>query len=289
LRTVTFKSVLYGVAFRLSLDPAKNLPANIATALCEYINSRVLKSWGMYPWPEWTHTDERHFAPDFGADTDYAAGAVVWDDATGKYYRAVNAITGGTLTNPAEWEETTAPVTYILLDQAGKRGIGTVEGVYADDPETHCRPRQLNHWITPNGLQVSVAGAAARAGVWVTYQGPTPVFTVTPWSELGRYEIGDRVYLSKTGECYRALIKMNPYETPSGDPSENSTQWEVIPFPACLAEYVKRASHADALREDGNMDKADLIEGTALDFLYDEIKRALGSSRNPNHFTARVR
>jgi len=54
-------------------------------------------------------------------------------------------------------------------------------------------------------------------------------------------------------------------------PTMFNTASNADPFPRVLSEYVKFASAADALREDGQFDKAAYMDGLATDALQKEI------------------
>lgn len=69
-RTVTFKSVLHGVQYRLGGAP-EDLGVGTAAAIGEYINSAYKYAWKHYEWPDVCRTEE------FTAD---ANGMIAWDD-----------------------------------------------------------------------------------------------------------------------------------------------------------------------------------------------------------------
>ena len=52
MRTVTYQSVIWGVAYKMGLDPRINLNANVAAAINEYVNSRSRFAWEKMDWPE---------------------------------------------------------------------------------------------------------------------------------------------------------------------------------------------------------------------------------------------
>jgi hypothetical protein len=54
-------------------------------------------------------------------------------------------------------------------------------------------------------------------------------------------------------------------------PTLFNTSSNAEPFPRVLSEYVKFATAADALREDGQFDKAAYMDGMAVDALQKEI------------------
>lgn len=282
MRTVTFKSVLFGVAMRLSLDPTKNLPADVARALCEYINTRVRKGWNMFAWPNWTFTEERQFRASYDNAAAYVIGDEVYYADENKYYIATAAGTGNLPTDTNFWAEATELDRYVAAVQDWEEHeLGDVVSFYKEDPRTTSTPAVVQHWESPNGFQV---GESAGSVVWVEFREPAPLFTTPAWSAATSYPAGSLVYLSATGECYKAMVDVSV-----SNPAESPEQWARVLFPECLAEYVKLAAQSDALREDESVDKADRIEASAVDFLYDEIDKARRSRRQTNRWTARVK
>lgn len=69
-RTVTFKSVLHGVQYRLGGSP-EDLGVGTAMAIGEYIQSAYKYAWKHYEWPDVCQTQQ------FEAD---ANGMIAWDD-----------------------------------------------------------------------------------------------------------------------------------------------------------------------------------------------------------------
>jgi hypothetical protein len=70
MRTVTFKSVLHGVAVRLGMDPTTGLNVVDARAITEYIRTAFRYAWTFGPWPQTTRTEER--TPDADRLIDFA-------------------------------------------------------------------------------------------------------------------------------------------------------------------------------------------------------------------------
>lgn len=59
MRTVTFKSVLWGVARRLGMDPATTLTVTDAAAITEYIRTAFRYGWTFAPWPQLARCEQR--------------------------------------------------------------------------------------------------------------------------------------------------------------------------------------------------------------------------------------
>lgn len=94
MRTVTFQSVLWGAARLLGMDPTRDLNAQTAARLVEYINRAVAKGWRFDQWPEWTLTEQRFFRPEYDATEAVVATVERYFIAADKYYQALQASTG---------------------------------------------------------------------------------------------------------------------------------------------------------------------------------------------------
>jgi hypothetical protein len=238
MRTVTFQSVLDGAASRIGLDPTQTIQPSTASALTEYINTRIRFAWEAYKWPELSAIEKRQFRPTFDAAATYATGAEVF--YLGSYYRKTGTGAVGVVpTVTATWTSSTSLTDFVRsidFDQAftatssttAATPIGEVLHVYRQDPRVVRYAERVNFWVTDSGAIV----------------GPTQFTNATP----------NEVFVEFT-------IRPTMFNTAS-----NSE-----PFPRVLSEYVKFASAADALREDGQFDKAAYMDGLATDALQKEI------------------
>lgn len=277
MRAVTFKSVLWGVALRLGLDPQVNLQKNQAAAITEYINTHVRRGWEYFAWPELVTVEERRYRPDYDALVAYDKGDEVWDPSTEHYYVAVAAGTGQPVTDADSWKLQSTLNRYVSLDQPGQTPIGEVLGVYERNPNLNRAAGVLPYTLSEHGLQMRVD---APDSVWVQFRRLPPEFTAADWSSTADYATGDRVYLAGTGECYEALSSST-----NKDPSAEAESWQRLLFPRVLSDYVKYAAYADALREDGQADKARMEEKRAQIRLEDEIEKVVGQQGIPHRFS----
>jgi len=98
MRTVTFKSVLEGVAKLKGVDPA-TMNATDKLVWTEFINQRVAEGWEHEFWPEATVLEQRLFRDTYSAENTYAAptaagASEVYFPATDQYFQALQATTG---------------------------------------------------------------------------------------------------------------------------------------------------------------------------------------------------
>lgn len=238
MRTVTFQSVLDGAAARIGLDPTQTIQPSTASALTEYINTRIRFAWEAYKWPELSAIEKRQFRPTFDAAATYATGAEVF--YLGNYYRKTGTGAVGVLpTVTATWTVATSLTDFVRsidFDQTftaasgstAATPIGEVLHVYRQDPRVVRYAERVNFWVTDSGAIV----------------GPTQFTNATP----------NEVYVEFT-------IRPTMFNTSSANSD----------FPRVLSEYVKFATAADALREDGQFDKASYMDGLATDALQKEI------------------
>lgn len=261
MRTTSFKNVMNAIASAMGLDPdSADLSPKKAAAYTEFINDRVKEGYEWDFWPEITLTEQRYYRENWDNGATYATGDEIYYD--GLYYRSLLDANIGNIPDTATtyWEVPTDFDKYIPYQQTGKKLIATVEFVCQSNPKTNpAYPGYLGHWQSENGVQLS---DLAGTYVWIRYRPPEPEFTSEIYGATASYVACDLIYLPATGECYKAL------QSGSGhDPATEPTYWEIVPFPAFLASWVKKAAYADALRKDGQQDKADGEEDRAYDKL----------------------
>ncbi|MEI8045374.1 MAG: hypothetical protein WCL11_28455, partial [Verrucomicrobiota bacterium] len=124
------------------------------------------------------------------------------------------------------------------------------------DPTLNSRAPRVRRKILSDRIQLYRVGPTS---VFVEFRLQPSSFTVTPWDGSKAYAIGDSIYRATTGECYQAS-----QESTGNAPEESSAYWDLIPMPAVLADYVQAAAYAEALKVDGENDKA-IIEKQAAD------------------------
>jgi len=264
MRTVTFQSVLWGVATRRGLDPSVNLLTDAAAALTEYINEDLRLRWEKYEWPELCRLEERYFRADWAVGTAYAVGDEVWDGTMEEYYVCVKAGTGHAVTDGEYWEALTEFDRYVGWEQAGETALGDVMGVWEENPLTASAPGRLKFLLDADGVHVS----ASTSTVWIRHRLRPSVFTSTVWSASTTYAVGDLVYVAAAGECYVSIQGGS-----NKSPSSNADYWTKVNFPYVLAPAVKLGAYAASLDEDGQSDKAKVMRGLADDRMMDEFDK----------------
>lgn len=276
MRTVTFKSVLHGVASSLGLDPATNFTSAQAEGLTRYINKHLRRAWEIYPWPELSRSEQRFFRDAYSAATTYALGAEVYGN--GGYYQSLQAANlNHALTETAWWTPLTDLDRSVPLEQTGKTVMGEVFNVFTGNPAKTGQPIPFR--IVDDAVTIDLG----LVSVWVEYRIRPSEMSATTHSTLTTYAAGDRVYLAATGQTYRALAT-NTNQVPNVAP----TFWAVEPFPYVLAPHVTHAAYADALREDGQHDKARIERSEAESLLDDEMDKVNQQQRQTARAFARL-
>lgn len=269
MRTVTFKSALHSVARMMGLDPAKDLTTELANAYAMFMTLRVREAHEHDFWNDLMLVEQRAYRQSWDVATEYEEGDEVFNEEDELYYTAVATSTGEQPdldTDGTYWEELTEYNRYIpFTPPAGTTGlhtIGHVEYVSKYDPRLRDDPYTVPHWISPDGVQVY---STAPAWPFVRFRPPAPRFTATPWDSATTYAIGDLVYYAATGECYKAL-EANTNQVPT-----TTEEWEKVDFAAVYEMFVVLAAYADALKDDGQLEKAEAV---------------LGETDSPRHGTA---
>jgi hypothetical protein len=279
MRTVTLQSVLYSVARQFGLDPTAtptgNLETNVALSILDYINTRTREAWELWDFTELMVDDQRAFANAWNPTSTYTAGQIVYDWLlnTNAYYSSIGSTPANTaVTNTTYWTAgptLPVPLTVPTYGQTGPTGalnqeIGTVFGVYSNDPYANAFPRPVNWTRTAKGITVYpvtyasapvvLAGGAITypfinlSTVYVLHRIPFPGFSSDQYSATVAYIAGNQVYYGT--DTYQCILG-NTGQLPS-----NVTYWTLVPFPYILSEFVKKSVYCDLLMEDGQVEKA---------------------------------
>ncbi|HYD00305.1 MAG TPA: hypothetical protein VEB22_03695 [Phycisphaerales bacterium] len=237
MRTVTFRSVLDGIAKSLGLDAA-NLQASDLVGHEEDINERVREGWEHEFWSELTPVERRAFRPDYAAGTAYTAGTEVYFPAADTYYQALRATTGN------------APAT-----ESG--GVWTVNAAYwaeskstysGDDWETGLAIAQGDTVRNPSDGEYYACHTAHTAGV--TFDATkfgllTPFARTIELDQTGETPIGEvkrvcrrdpRVYRQNPGEL-RWTTTESVIVVEAGSPSRVWVEFRLRPAVFTTTEH----------------------------------------------------
>lgn len=263
MRTITFKNVLHGVCHQMGINPATGLTTDLALAYAEFINLRLKEAYEWAFWPDLMVIERRAYRQTHDSTEAYAAGDEVYSSVEDEYYVAAQVVPAATaITNTTYWTVLTDFNRYVPWDPpAGTTGltkIGEVDLISNRDPRIYTSANFIKgFWISADGIQVP--GEAGNQ-VYVRFRTRPPVFSSIEWSATETYAADDVRYVASTGESYRALssnLNQNPATT--------SGIWVKVDFPYIFETWVKRAAYSDALKDDGQLEKAESVLGEAED------------------------
>jgi hypothetical protein len=269
LRTVTFQSVLWGVARLCGWKPeSRDLTVERAAQLTEFINERVREAWEYAEWADLRWIEQRYFHEGLWAPGSYAAGSIVYHASSAAYYTADTGTSEEPGSAAVDWTVNTSYSKHIPYEQLGQTKIGTVEAIFKSDPRINRTPTPLYYEaVDREGIYIKDTEATGAA-VWLSLLVREPEFTSVVHSASTSYAVGDLAYLASTGECYKALAAGTV-----ADPSA-SENWDRVEFPYVFSSFVKRAAHADYLASKEQFEMADRVEAKAFKRLDDVLSRA---------------
>jgi len=344
MRTVTFQSVLDGAAARIGLDPTQTIAASTASALTEYINTRIRFAWEAYKWPELSTVERRRFREDYSASEVYPIGAEIFfennywrkvlttnagvgpdtsfsytlHDKTKKYADNAIVLKDKTYYQAKKEVIVNIEVTNTTYWEPYNRAIGAEAWQIATDPDdstypvwsasaTYKQGNQVLHngkfYFARSNMDAGVVpGATGSNNFWVQIKVYSDFirsvnfeqqFTLTS-SSTPATAIGEVIHVyAQDPRIARYAERVNFWVTDAGiicgstqftnlTPDEVYIEFTKRPtiyntnsgdadFPRVLSEYVKFSAAADALREDGQFDKAAYMDGLAADALQKEL------------------
>jgi hypothetical protein len=175
-----------------------------------------------------------------------------------------------------EWtkiEQRTPVNHYIAWAEANKNVIGRALHVYLRDPQTVDGILDTPHKLNENGV---FCGFEHGTNVWLKYITAAPQYTLTAWNSATGYAKDALAYDLATGHTYISIQAGN-----TNHPVSDTAWWAIVPFMEETADLVVRGAYADALREDGQTDKAAAEEQGVLAEIAVKSARQVGQPFNP--------
>jgi len=160
-----------------------------------------------------------------------------------------------------EWtfiEQRTPAAHYIDWAQAGQSAIGRVLKVYCRDPQTTDGIVDIPFSLSSAGI---FCGFEHGTNVWLKYIKPAPQYSATVWASGTTYPLNGLTYEPTGGNSYISIQAANTNHAPATNP----TWWTLVDFPEQIVVQAIRLAYAEALREDGQNEKADAEEKMAFD------------------------
>lgn len=276
LRTVSFKSVLWGVARLAGYKPdTRELSVERAEMLTEFINERVREAWEYTVWPDLRRVEQRYYHQGLWSAGSWAAGAIVYYSPDETYYEANIGTSETPGAAATDWDVKTSYSKLIPWEQLASTKLGAVERVTYSDPRINRTPTDLVY-RTADREGLYVLDHRAAHSVWLTLLVREPEFNYAVHNPNTSYGAGAISYWPATGECYLSLVSGNQVADPSV-----SGNWDQVEFPYVFASFVKRAAYADWLRAHKQHDLADRHERKALGRLDDTQHRQGVNQQTP--------
>jgi hypothetical protein len=155
---------------------------------------------------------------------------------------------------------------YVPWEQVGLKIIHRTLKVYQRDPRVTFPPPEVPFHLDSTGVHV---GYDHGTNVWLKYLQPAPFYAYDLWSNTVSYPKNSPIAFATSTliaegkavvNTYRGLQDANLNHTPDVSP----TWWELVPFHESVADLTVRLAFAEALREDGQFDKANSEEQAVI-------------------------
>lgn len=158
------------------------------------------------------------------------------------------------------------PVDGLIAWDATSRMLGTVHGLYLDDPDSRQHPRPVQDWRwNSQGNGLVVFGTTSQ--IWVTYTPLTPVWTDEVWAS-GEYSTGEVVYdPDGTGECYEAIANV------TNEALTDTSKWRKLDVPAIFRRAAVRGAVALLSGNEGDRAEEQLLEESMGEVLAQEWRQ----------------
>lgn len=256
-------------------------PANKAvvdyTANARYLSLADGNAAALTDTTKWWRIDHTLVPPAWDPAATYTAGDVVFDSGDPyQWYVAIATVPAGTVTaEQAYWRGISGTLpSEFPVNVAGRSEDSLIEGdvlaVYAADPRTTRKRQPLYTELTNEGIRVGGNPGFA----WFVYRTLRPVIKGVAYDAAAEYAIGDQVYFqgAASGDFYDASEATSAGESPDSQPGK----WALVELPSYFHGFLSRGIYADWLRSDGQGDKADTQENSAMEQLGRAKDQAFG-------------
>lgn len=266
MRSVTFKSVLRGIAARVG-DLVEEILEDDARIWFEYIDDRLRQAWEEYMWPEILITEKRYFREGLWVASTYANQAIVFYEPENRYY--VNDSGADTIDEPTvgvAWNEIDDFRQYIPYEQLNQTKIDKARAGYYEDPY---QPESINAPRSP--IKAINGGILAQdpnsdGFIYLEYRE-----RVLDLSGMFIYD-SDTVYEADDVIYYDPDIYVANQTTVAGDtPESEPTKFDIFKFPYALKPFVVRAAYSDYLLSEDEETRSNRELNRAISSLDDEV------------------
>ena len=224
----------------------------------------------------WAESQSNYSGDDYDAG-DFAVGDKVRNPDDNRFYQCHTAHTGTATFDSTKFGILTAFKRSIDYAQSWEtNAIGAARRIYDKDPEVYFGAAQRIHF----NLGSSIFVAGDQAVVWVQFRRRAPQWTGELYSATTTYALAAQAQdNAETGDqdFYKSLAAGN-----LGNALTDATKWERIDFPWVLRDAAARAAYSEALRGDGQTEKAliEMVEAVKLaDKEFEKIDRQQSQGR----------
>lgn len=278
MRTCTVKRVFEAAVRLTGLDPdTASLTATQKARIAELVNDRVAIAWDYAFWQQTMQVEQREYTETWAIADAYNMDDEVYYEL--HYYKSLQDSNTGNQpdTSLTWWEEIDDDlIRDILFEQPNETIIYRIDcntGVFDKDPRIYSDAGRMQD-VRLLDDRIVVEDALAPVQPWIRFQTVPPEFSWTDWAAGTAYAIGDLVYVSSTGNTYKALL------TSTGkDPTSETSYWAEVGFPHFLLTYVKHAISGDLMHEDEGRYKEQATAEGELERMYDVLQEAQGQQR----------
>jgi hypothetical protein len=294
MRTVSFTSVVNGITARMGLDPTIAPASNTLAAIAEYVTSSVRSCQECYPWPDFEMIEQRQFYPTWSSSTSYGVGAVVLGSDL-QYYIAVANTTGNDPTTDANdswwmnasgfhctlWSASVSYPDNVFVYAGDGNYYVSVNPSQGQNPTTDATDTYWVQVLSSNvnfntgGIFYAIPLSQTMNGVALTPIGEViNVFASDP--RTSRYAAPIPWMLTEDGivavqnqvssPTVPSLVWVQYYTRPQTYTSANYNDG-VTTVPYVIAEAVKNYALAMMHREDGQFDKANVMDQIGRSYL----------------------
>jgi hypothetical protein len=209
----------------------------------------------------WAECQTEYTADEYDASATYVQGDQVYYSPTDRYYQLFAASATGDLpSDTSKWGVLTPFNRYVAYAQTGQTAFDHAFAAYDRDPENDGRAKELNGFLSENGLQV----LDDVPWCWVEFRRRVPSLTGDAWEAAATYASGAQVYFqdgSARGNFYDCLEAT----TAGQSPLTHAAKWRLVEIPFTFRGALIHGAAADYARPDGHLAIADREERLARD------------------------
>jgi len=215
----------------------------------------------------WAESQSSYTGDNYGARA-FAAGDKVRNQDDNRFYQCHTAHAGTATFDAAKFGILTAFKRSIDYAQSWEtNAIWAVRRIHGKDPEVYFGAANRIHFQ----LSSSILVAGNQAVVWVQFRRRAPQWTGELYNAATTYALNAQVQDNvETGDqdFFKSLAAGN-----LGNALTDATKWERIDFPWVLRDAAARAAYSEALRGDGQADKAIVEMRVAIDLADKEFEK----------------